>query len=57
MKASLNDAAEWLTVHIDPCLAPGIVVAELCGCRPTKGVTKYSDASHVEPSRELAGRV
>src|SRR5712692_8360144 len=57
MKACLNDAAEGLTVHIDPCLASGIVVAKLRGCRPTKGVTKYSHARHVEPSRELAGRV
>src|SRR2546421_10558057 len=45
------------TVHVDPCLAPGIVVAELCGGGPTKGVTKYSYAAHVESSRELAGRV
>src|ERR1035441_3309144 len=57
MEALPNDAAEWLTVQIDACLAPGIVVAKLRGCRPTKGVTKYSYALHVEPSRELAGRV
>src|ERR1700730_3336571 len=57
MKARLNDAAERLTVHINPCLAPGICMAELCGCCPTKGVTKYSHARHVEPSRESSGLV
>src|SRR5258708_36584772 len=55
MEARLNDAAEWLAVHINPCLATGIVVAKLCGCRPTKGVAKYSHPRQVEPSRELAG--
>src|SRR5713226_2004762 len=57
MKAVLYDAAEWLTVHIDPCLAPGIVMAKLCGCRPTKRVTKHSDAHQVEAPLEPAGRV
>src|SRR5436305_1888583 len=57
MEACMNDAAEWLTVHIDACFAPGIVVAKLCGCRPAKGVTKYSHARQIKPSRKLAGRV
>src|SRR5258708_19667066 len=57
MKACLNNAAEWLTVHIDPCLASGIVVTKLCGGRPTKGVTEYSHSRQVEPSRELTGQL
>src|SRR5712692_3979284 len=57
MDAFLNDAAERATVHIDPGLAPGIVVAELCGCRPTKGVAKRSHARQIEPARKPAGRV
>src|SRR6202165_743804 len=55
--ACLNDAAVQRTVHIDACLAPGILGAELCGLRPAKGMTEYSHPRHVEPSRELAGRV
>src|SRR6266851_8755354 len=57
MEACLNDAAEWLTIHIDPCFAPGIVVAKLRGGRPAKGVTKYSHSRQIEASRELARRV
>src|SRR3989442_3471904 len=57
MKARPDDAAEWLTVHIDPCLASGILVAELRGCGPTKGVAKYSHPGQVEPSSKLAERV
>src|SRR5580693_1851064 len=46
MKAFLNNAAEGLTVHIDGCLAAGIVVAKLrCG-GPAEGVTEYSDSGH-----------
>src|SRR5258708_2494606 len=55
MEARLNDAAEWLAVHIDPCLTPGIIVAKLRSRRAAKGVAKYSHSRHVEPSRELAG--
>src|SRR5205085_8358904 len=57
MKARLNDAAERLTVHINPRLAPGIIAAKLCGYRPAKGMTEYSDAHQVEPSGEAAGGV
>jgi len=28
-EARLNDTAEWLTVHIDPCFTPGIIVAKI----------------------------
>src|SRR5207245_2525 len=52
-----NDATQWSAVHIDPRLAPGIVMAELCGRRPTEGVAEYSHARHVEPSRKRAGRI
>ena len=52
-----NDATQWSAVDIDTCLAPGIVMAELCGRRPTEGVAEYSHARHVEPSRKRAGRI
>src|SRR6267143_412780 len=55
--ASLNDAAVQRAIHIDGCLAPGILRAELCSCRAAKRVAKYSHARHVEPCRELAARV
>src|SRR6266566_3358729 len=57
VQTCLNDAAKWATVHIDARLAPGILRAELCGLRPTKGVTEYSHPRHVESPRELAGGV
>src|SRR5438445_13172994 len=57
MDACLNDAAVRSAVHIDPCLAPGILMAKLCCGRSSKGVTKDSHSGHVQPSRELAGRV
>src|SRR5260370_3994017 len=53
----LDHAAVRSTVDVDACLAPGILVAELRGHGPTKGVTEHSYASHVEPSTELPGRV
>jgi hypothetical protein len=55
--ASLNDATERTTVHIDSRLASGILRAELRGLRPTKGMPEYSHPRHVEPPRELAGWV
>src|SRR5467141_637755 len=55
--ACLNDAAVQRTVHIDACLAPGILGAELCSSRATKRVAEYSHVRHVEPTRELAGWV
>src|SRR6267142_6177058 len=57
METLLNHAAERLAVHINPGLTPGIVVAELKGCRSTKGMTKYSDLRHVQARLELARRV
>src|SRR5262249_6379225 len=53
--ACLNDAAVQRTVHVDACLAPGILSAEVRSCRSAKRVAKYSHARHVEPTRELAG--
>src|SRR5260370_1837211 len=53
MEACLNDAAEWLTVHIDPCFAPGIVVAKLCGGPPPKGGATTSPCPLSWPSRIL----
>src|SRR5579864_9586953 len=55
--ACLTDAAVQRTIHIDACLAPGILGAELSRCRAAKRVAKYSHARHVEPARELARRV
>src|SRR2546427_12946525 len=55
--ACLNDAAVRSAVHIDPCFAPGILVAKLRCCRPSKGMTKDSHSGHVQPSCELARSV
>ena len=57
MDACLNDAAVRSAVHIDPCLAPGILVAKLRCCRSSKGMTKDSHSGNVQPSCELARRV
>src|SRR5205085_5702849 len=54
METLQNHAAERLAGHIDPGLTSGIVVAELQGCRPAKGMTKYSDPRHVQARLELA---
>src|SRR5215831_5472203 len=51
----LNDTAVGSAVHVDPCLAPAIFLAEFEGCRTSEGMPKNSYARHVQPSRELAG--
>src|SRR5205823_14359340 len=57
VETCLNDAAKWTTIHVNPRLAPGLLRAELCGLRSTKGVTEYPHPRHVEPPCELAGWV
>ena len=54
---AFNHAAQQQSIQIDRCLAPGIVVAELRGLRPAKGVTENAHATHVQPPGELAGGV
>ena len=52
-----DDTAEGSAVHVDARLAPGIVMAELQGCRAAKRVAKDTDPLHVEPSHKLARTV
>ncbi len=57
METSLNNTAEWSPVDVDACLAPGIIMAELRGLRPTEGVTQYSYPRQVKPARKPAGHI
>src|SRR5256885_6338984 len=52
-----NDAAQRRTVHIDAGAAPGIVMAELRGGRPSQGMAEHSYARQVESPGEPAGRI